>query len=91
VRTGAVVAEPVPAYLAVMSTGAPEVLPKTAPMTAPMTVDPKMGPQSLQRLFTMLVGLFAALSVAGSVLLWAHYGTTVFFETIRAGFSACFG
>lgn len=26
-----------------------------------------------------------------SVLLWAHYGTTVFFETIRAGFSACFG
>jgi hypothetical protein len=23
--------------------------------------------------------------------LWAHYGTTVFFETIRAGFVACFG
>jgi hypothetical protein len=24
-------------------------------------------------------------------MLWAHYGATVFFETIRAGFAACFG
>jgi hypothetical protein len=24
-------------------------------------------------------------------VLWAHYGTAVFFETIRAGFTACFG
>jgi hypothetical protein len=32
-----------------------------------------------------------ALSLMGTVLLWAHYGTTVFFETIRVGFSACFG
>jgi hypothetical protein len=30
-------------------------------------------------------------ALLGAVLLWAHYGTTVFFETIRAGFSACFG
>jgi hypothetical protein len=37
------------------------------------------------------VSLFAALALGGSVLLWAHYGTTVFFETIRAGFVACFG
>jgi hypothetical protein len=33
---------------------------------------------------------FAAL-LAATALLWAHYGTTVFFETIRAGFVACFG
>ena len=26
-----------------------------------------------------------------AVLLWAHYGATVFFETIRAGLAACFG
>ena len=32
-----------------------------------------------------------ALALAGTVLLWAHYGTTVFFETIRAGFVGCFG
>jgi hypothetical protein len=31
------------------------------------------------------------LLLGGTVLLWAHYGTTVFFETIRAGFAACFG
>jgi hypothetical protein len=30
-------------------------------------------------------------AILGTVLLWAHYGTTVFFETIRAGLSACFG
>lgn len=29
--------------------------------------------------------------LAGTVVLWAHYGTAVFFETIRAGFIACFG
>jgi hypothetical protein len=29
--------------------------------------------------------------LAGTVVLWAHYGTAVFFETIRAGFFACFG
>jgi hypothetical protein len=33
----------------------------------------------------------AVVIVAGTVLLWAYYGATVFFETIRAGFVACFG
>ena len=27
----------------------------------------------------------------GDRALWAHYGTAVFFEIIRAGFAACFG
>jgi hypothetical protein len=31
------------------------------------------------------------LVLAGTIALWAHYGTAVFFETIRAGFVACFG
>jgi len=31
------------------------------------------------------------LALGGTVLLWSHYGATVFFETIRAGFAACFG
>jgi hypothetical protein len=39
----------------------------------------------------LAAGAAVALALGGSVLLWAHYGTTVFFETIRAGFSACFG
>jgi len=32
-----------------------------------------------------------AVALIGTILLWVHYGTTVFFETIRVGFSACFG
>jgi hypothetical protein len=31
-----------------------------------------------------------ALLLAGTVLLWAHYGTAVFYETILAGIAACF-
>jgi len=37
------------------------------------------------------ISALVALALAGTGLLWAHYGTTVFFETIRAGFSARFG
>ena len=36
-------------------------------------------------------GAALAMALAGTVWLWAHYGTIVFFETIRAGFVACFG
>jgi hypothetical protein len=32
-----------------------------------------------------------AIVFGGTFWLWAHYGTAVFFETIRAGFIACFG
>jgi hypothetical protein len=39
----------------------------------------------------LATGTAIALALIGTVLLWAHYGTTVFFETIRVGFSACFG
>ena len=39
----------------------------------------------------LAVGATVALALIGTVLLWAHYGTTVFFETVRAGFTACFG
>ena len=30
------------------------------------------------------------LAVGGAAALWFHYGTTVFFEMIAAGISACF-
>ncbi|MDE2380338.1 hypothetical protein [Bradyrhizobium sp.] len=32
----------------------------------------------------------AALALIGTAALWFHYGTQVFFETIRAGLAACF-
>ena len=35
-------------------------------------------------------GLIGVL-LAGTIALWAHYGTAVFFEAIRSGFVACFG
>jgi hypothetical protein len=34
-------------------------------------------------------GLGAVLLVA-ALILWAHYGSTVFFEMIASGFAACF-
>jgi len=39
----------------------------------------------------MAVSAAVAVMLIGAVLLWVHYGTAVFFETIRAGFTACFG
>jgi hypothetical protein len=74
------VAGPVPAYLGFMSKVLPETLPGTVGSKGAL-----IGP------LTAVAGVFAALALGGSVLLWAHYGTTVFFETIRAGFAACFG
>jgi hypothetical protein len=39
----------------------------------------------------LAAGVAVACLLVGTVVLWAHYGTAVFFETIRAGFIACFG
>jgi hypothetical protein len=32
-----------------------------------------------------------AFILAGALWLWTGYGATVFFETIRVGYTACFG
>ena len=37
-----------------------------------------------------LIGAVAGVVVVGVLALWYRYGTAVFFETIRAGLSACF-
>lgn len=49
-----------------------------------------LAPQSVSRPRVAALGAIALL-LAAAVSLWAYYGTTVFFETIRAGFVACFG
>jgi hypothetical protein len=54
----------------------------------PETVAPRSPAMSRPLLLASVVVVLALL---GTVLLWAHYGATVFFETIRAGFAACFG
>ncbi len=36
------------------------------------------------------LAIIAGAAVAGATLLWAYYGTAVFFEMVRAGWAACF-
>ena len=38
----------------------------------------------------LLVALLGGAMLAATLGLWAYYGTTVFFETVRAGWIACF-
>ena len=38
----------------------------------------------------VLLGAAVAALIAGTLALWAYYGTAVFFEMIRAGWIACF-
>jgi hypothetical protein len=52
----------------------------------PESVAPRLPSRSV-----VLLAALVALAVAGAVLLWAHYGATVFFEMIRTGLAACFG
>jgi hypothetical protein len=37
----------------------------------------------------VVVAAAVALLLAGTVVLWAHYGTAVFYEMIVAGLAAC--
>ena len=80
----------VPAYLGSMSLdpmpqgSSPGLMSKVLP-------EAEKSPPLFGLRVALATGALVALALAGSVLLWAHYGTTVFFETIRAGFTACFG
>jgi hypothetical protein len=38
----------------------------------------------------LLVGVVSAVLIVPTLVLWAHYGTAVFFEIIAAGIAACF-
>ncbi|MGE0280072.1 MAG: hypothetical protein AB7P20_05595 [Rhizobiaceae bacterium] len=38
----------------------------------------------------LAAAVFAAVLLATTGGLWAYYGTTVFFEVVRAGWAACF-
>lgn len=47
-------------------------------------------PRVLSRPLLVVSGAAAAM-LGVAIALWAYYGPAVFFETIRAGFVACFG
>ena len=50
-----------------------------------------LSPQSRRATLALAAGLgIAASLLLGATLLWAHYGTAVFFEMIAAGIAACF-
>jgi hypothetical protein len=38
----------------------------------------------------ILAAALAGVLVGGTLALWAHYGTAVFFEMVAAGIAACF-
>ena len=38
----------------------------------------------------LLLAFFCGLIMAGTLALWAYYGTAVFLEGVRAGWTACF-
>lgn len=46
-------------------------------------------PAALSRAILMAAAAVMGVAVAAAIGLWAHYGTAVFFETIRAGVAAC--
>jgi hypothetical protein len=46
-------------------------------------------PPRVSRALLATAAGFAAL-LAGTIVLWAHYGTAVFYEMILAGIAACF-
>jgi hypothetical protein len=38
----------------------------------------------------LLLGAVGTAIIAGTLILWAYYGTAVFFEMVRTGWLACF-
>jgi hypothetical protein len=38
----------------------------------------------------VVLALIGGLVVAATIMLWAYYGTAVFFELVRTGWVACF-
>jgi hypothetical protein len=54
-----------------------------------MTAQMPAAPLSMARPLAIL-GAAAGLLTVAALGLWAWYGTTVFFEMLRAGFAACF-
>ena len=48
-------------------------------------------PRSIAQVLAPVLAGVAAFILAGALWLWTCYGAMVFFETIRVGYTACFG
>lgn len=49
-----------------------------------------LAPANVRARTVLLLGAAVAALLAGTLTLWAYYGTAVFFEMLRAGWQACF-
>jgi hypothetical protein len=54
------------------------------------TLEPEIAAPRLRRFLLWGAGGLGTLLLLAAGVLWFHYGTAVFFETIAAGFANCF-
>ncbi len=60
-------------------------------LTMPQQMSPSIQPQRRIARAIVMGGVIVGVAVVlAALVLWFHYGTAVFFETIAAGISACF-
>jgi hypothetical protein len=62
-------------------------VPVTLPGSPPLETD---APPRLLARPALVLGAVGGILLAGTIALWAYYGTAVFFEIVRAGVAACF-
>jgi hypothetical protein len=74
-------------YLMVVQRGRAIDMPKEVPKD--MILTEAVSPRHVGVI--VLAATAVGVVFAGTAALWLHYGTAVFFETIRTGFIACFG
>ena len=59
-------------------------------MAQPISPQQVLGPRKAGSAFAVAAAVLGAVLLLGALVLWFRYGTTVFFEMIAAGISACF-
>jgi len=64
--------------------------PMVRPYSPPQQVSAAIPPRRVAQVIVTGGASIGAIALVGALALWFHYGTTVFFETIAAGISACF-
>jgi hypothetical protein len=60
------------------------------PLSTPHAFERAQPGNRLARALVLGAAGLGAVLLLAAVLLWLHYGTTVFFEMIATGFAACF-
>ncbi|MFH1344185.1 MAG: hypothetical protein ABIL01_23745 [Pseudomonadota bacterium] len=60
------------------------------PVSTQQQLPPVLPGRKLASAIVIGSAALVAMALAGALALWFHYGTTVFFEMIASGISACF-